>query len=163
MGSLTLTGLKPGETTITFKAGSLSRTVPVGVGANLFPDFSSLMPYNPGGVTFESGPSAGSVRIHGTATVWEQIQKSTQLEAGTYRLGGVDPHGWDWGVRVNNEQGTMMMASTTTERMTASLSAGKYFFVLFVNTGISVDETFTPTLTRVGEAGPVSVFPVQLD
>lgn len=148
-------------------AGTVSVTVPVTVEpapANLFPDFTPLLPYTSSGVTFETGPTPGSVHVSGTASAWEQVQQMAVLEAGTYRLSGLDPQGWAYGVRVNDEQGVLVMATTSAKRMTASLKAGKHWFILFVNTGTSVDATFTPALTRIGDTDETTAsIPYQLN
>lgn len=119
---------------------------------NLFPDFTPLLPYESVGVTFEPGPQKGSIHMTGTATAWEQVQKSAILDAGVYRLTGLEPQGWSYGVRVNDSAGVMVMATTTSERMTATLVGGKYMFVLFANANTTVDATFTPRLERLGNA-----------
>lgn len=148
-------------------AGTVSATVPVTVEpapANLFPDFTPLLPYTSGGITFKTGPTPGSVHVSGTAGAWEQVQKWAVLDAGVYRLSGLEPQGWAYGVRVNDANGVLVMATTSQERMTASLAAGKYMFILFANTGTSVDATFTPVFTRIGDTDETTAFiPYQLN
>lgn len=146
-GGVTLTGLKPGETTLELKAGDVTRTIPVTVyeedPSNLwrYPD----LPVTSNGVTF-TRDGAG---VHAKGTVqagqYANIHVNAELE-GRYRLspatGDSNPYAF---------VGTLGGESAVLGKgvAEAEIPDGPYRLNVSVKGPASVDATITPVLTRI--------------
>lgn len=140
-GGVSVTGLTAGDTSLTIQAGTVSKTIPVHVLANLIPDFPEG---TSNGVTWTKTGSGWHAK--GTATAFSAREVPVTLEAGTYEIGGLDTT--VSGIKITRKNETTSLLDTRTTAK-AQLPAGDYTASLFVLAGKTVDIDLHPWLTRV--------------
>lgn len=154
MGSLTLTGLKPGETTITFKAGGgATASVPVRVRER------NLIAYGPAvqhGLTFTIDPDGG-LHVAGSIAGWLMVQwqmDPTGLAGRTLTLTpGMFPKRFDCYIAMIDSAGAVTRKAGTFTAPDDLASIG--FVFRHTNTATdtdSVDATIRPMLNLGGTA-----------
>ena len=145
MGALSITGIKPGSTSLKLTAGKITKTVPVTVLSR------NLLAY---------GPSPGTYRFKGSTTQkvdsWDSLTCSVHVDAGTYTLDASDwPYdsiSWLIGIQstLTPDDGSgQTIAFEPKGYGPRPLKAGTLRLHIFVNTTGEVDKTLTPRLYKI--------------
>lgn len=124
-GGVSVTGVKPGDTSLVIHAATVSKTIPVTVYENLFPKFTGA------GLT-QVGDASYDVEY--TGTTWQSFGSAKlTLEAGDYSLEdsvGFNADSSIYFTLINNADSSVFLRTNDSgdnkRRMRATLKAGDY-------------------------------------
>lgn len=166
MGALSITGIKPGSTSLKLTAGKITKTVPITV---LSRNLLSYGPAEGNGLTatvntdgslLSPAPTPGTYRFKGSTTTgagsWDDLTGVVHVDAGTYTMDATDwPLGnnsWLMGIQahISHDDGSEgANAFGPRDYGPKTLKAGTLQCNIFVNTTGEVDKTFTPRLYKI--------------
>lgn len=144
-GGVSVTGLTAGDTSLTIQAGTVSKTIPVHVWANLFK--TPTLPQTVNGVTFTK--SGDGIHAKGTSTAWATIRATVTLTAGEYTLEHTTGGTVDLFAEVKNDAGTVDLFSNASSKLKGTLPAGDYTCIVSIGPSKTVDADITPVLRKL--------------
>lgn len=147
-GKTSVTGVKPGRTDITIRAGDVTSTLPVTVSGNWWPEYSgetySGLTYDPMG--------DGMVHVHGTGTRADSYILKATLPAGTYRASITPANISDYNQYFEIQDAGRKIWRSYEKPLEFTVDTDKQFQFMFRHPAdLAVDITCTPTLERVTE------------
>ena len=146
-GKISVTGVKPGRTDITIRAGDVTGILPVTVSANWWPEYSGETDF---GLTYDP-MGDGMVHVHGTSTKASNHELYATLPAGTYRasITPTDISDYTQYFEIQDAGNRKIWRSFEKPLEFTVDTEAEYKFMFRHQAGLAVDITCTPTLERV--------------
>ena len=143
---ISVTGLRPGGTTITIQAGGVTISLPVTVTNNWWPEYKgesySGLTYDPLG--------DGKVHVHGTGTRADSYILRVTLPAGMYRASITPADISDYNQYFEIQDAGRKIWRSYEKPLDFTVDADKEYSFMFRHPAdLAVDITCTPTLERV--------------